>query len=266
MSNDATATTPSPVQTPVASATVGGAANDSPSGVSADPSSDGQSGVLPEKFRGPDGISKMAQAYTESERELRKAQEERAAALKDAEKAKLLEQQIELMRQQQVTTPVHTASVPNEDEIFMKEWEEDPARAVLNQNRRAESRVKSTVLGDAQKTLYESMKADKTKFPDFEAYEPEMIEASRVYSKMLRPEALSEPGLIPLLYNIVAARHIGDKVKSAAAKAVDEAEAKRAAKESAAAEGGGVSNGSGTKTFSDLSLKEMENLLGFVDR
>lgn len=231
----------------------------------ADPSDDGQSGLLPEKFRGPDGIAQMTKAYTEAEKELRRVQEEKAALAKEkeilakeAERAKLLEEQLQ--------KPTQTASAPTDDEIFRKEWEEDPAQAVLNQTRRAESRAKQISEDVSQKIAYDSAKKDSQNYPDFEKYEPTMVRLAQQYAPLMDREQLRNPAIIPLLYKMARAEHLPEVLESAEQRAQEKAAKQRAAKNAASAEGSGSTGARSAPAFQDLSLKEMENLLGFVER
>lgn len=259
---EAIATTPAPI----ASTPVDGAANDGSTASTPDPVEGQSVGILPEKFRGPDGITQMTKAYTEAEKELRKIQEERASLKLQADRATLLEQQLAIA-QQAKPEPVASSQAFNEDEVFMKEWEDDPARAVLNQNHRVESRTRDSVQSNAQRTLYDSMKKDTVNYPDFAGYEPEMVALARQYAPLLRPDQLTNPDLIPLLYNVVQSHHIKDRVVAATAKATADAAALRSRKLASQVEGGSATaSATGTTSFGDLSIKEMENLLGFVDR
>ena len=237
-----------------------GAANEV---VDASPDS-GQLGALPEKFRGPGGIEQMAKSYQEAERELRHAQEEKAQLTKEADRARLLEQQLYAVQMQQ-RQPVHEQAVVNEEELFRREWQEDPAAAVYNQSKRSESRATSMTQDYATSMFYEQAKKDEKNYKNFSQYEPTMVAIAQKFSHLVSPASLKNPAVIPILYYAARGMHADNEVEKAKSEAFTSSSALKSEKKAAFAESSSPAGGS-IRSSEDMSLEEIERLVGFVDR
>lgn len=252
-------------QQPIHSASIPGAAEQD-GAVETSGLDSGQPGLLPEKFRGPNGISEMAKAYQEAERTLRKVQEEKSQFAKEAERAKALEQQLWAM-QMQAQQPVYQNQIVDEAEQFRNEWLEDPVQASYNQTKRVEAKAAMAMQDYATNLFYQQAKLDTTNYPDFDKYEPTMVRLAqdRELLSLVDPSKLRSPAVIKVLYNLARANHQQEEIRAAKESGVREAEKLKRNKSAAFAESSSPSGGN-TKSFDDMSLKEMEDLLGFVER
>lgn len=219
---------------------------------------------VPEKFRGK-GLEDVIKSYTNAESELGRLRSKVSDLEKKATKADQLEQQINQYNAYLQQQAVHTTQVPNEDEIFMKEWEQDPARAVLFRAKLAENKTQDFLQQYATQVHYEKAKSDPVNYPDFVNLEPTMVRIAQQRAHLVRPDRLNSPETIDMLYKLARAEHVNDQLTQARSLGAREAEDLRRQKSKAFSEASSPA-GSGSVPFEDLSLSEMRKMIGVVER
>lgn len=225
---------------------------------SVDPSQ-GQSNEIPEKFRGK-STEDIVKAYTEAERSLRQAQEERANAQREAE---LLRQQQLLLLQQQ--SGKQTYQEP-EDEAFLRDWTVDPAKATYEQLKRVEQKAIQTAQYQASMSALKAAELDRTNFPDFEKYKGTMARFAKDFGDVIEPSKRNDPKLIPLLYNLARAAHVNEELEVARKAGKDEASKKARERSASDSEGSSRTNANVSKSIEDMTLDELRKKIGYVKR
>lgn len=221
--------------------------------------SEGEPSNIPEKFRGK-SLEDVAKAYTEAERSLRQAQEDRANAQREAE---LLRQQQLLLLQQQTGRPTNQEP---EDEAFLRDWVVDPAKATYEQLKRVEQKAIQTAQYQASISALKAAELDQTNFPDFAKYRGTMAELAKQFGDVIEPSKRNDPKLIPLLYNLARAAHVNDELENAKKAGRDEGSKKAREKSSADSEGSSRTNANVSKSIEDMSLEELRKKIGYVKR
>lgn len=226
-------------------------------------SSQEQSFMIPDKFRGKD-LKDVVNSYVNVESQWKKTQSENQELKERAERA---EQQAALLAQQQrqpakVEQPVHSTTL-SEEEAFRQDWEKDPEKATLNRTLRAERKIENHIKSLETQNYYNSV---KTTLPDFVELEPIMMDlAEKAYaSGLVNPDKLNSPEMINTLY--YTARGMAVDRKIAQAREAGAAEAKKLTQEKSSAFSEGSSAPGQMTRFEDLSLEEMKALLPHVDR
>jgi hypothetical protein len=221
--------------------------------------------MIPDKFIGKD-LKDVISSYTNVESQWKKTQQ----ANKELEdRAKRTEQQLsELQRQQQVEReraaqqPIHsTTPVVSDDELFMKEWEQDPAQATLNRTRRAEQKVAHQERSFKTNEYY---KYAKQQLPDFEQLEPEMMKIAEQLAPFARADMIQSPEMVNTCYLMARGSTVDTRMQQAKENGIEEA--KQLNREKAAAFSEGSSAPGQMTRFDDLSLEEMRKLLPKVER
>lgn len=224
--------------------------------------SNGQSQTrIPEKMRGK-SIDEVVDMYSNAESELGKV---RAVAQEKQREAEELKRLLDSRPSESRQEPTHTTPTVTEEEIFRKEWEDDPAKASFNQSKRAEARAISEISNVETRTFYERAKEDGENFPGFKELEPRMIQLAREHADIVDPRKVNSPKVVNLLYKLACAEVIDQEVERARQEGAKQERETRDEKNAAQVEGSS-STSQGTVPFEDLSLTEMEKLLGVVER
>lgn len=209
-------------------------------------------------------LEDKAKAYDEAEKALRQAQREKAELAKQAQEAELLRQRVFAYENVIGNQPVQSTQVNDADE-FVRTWEEDPRRATYEKLNQIEQRTQMVAQQNALNVAYAAATNDSVNFPNFKKYEPTMAKAALAYRELVRPDKINDPRLISLLYSVARSAHLSEELEAAKKQAVQEFETSRSKKESAFSEGASpVGASSSSRKPEDMSLEEMEKILGFA--
>jgi dsDNA-specific endonuclease/ATPase MutS2 len=150
--------------------------------------------------------------------------------------------------------------------LFEKEVAEDPKEAVANLVKRTREDVLKQVHGvkDSMKTQVatEYLQSQLKDNPDFQENWQTMQELDRQFGHVVSPEFRGSKEAVQLLYDLAKAKNLNKYVDKARQQQTSLKQEKRAAFSESAASG---SNGREERKFEDLSLEEMERLLGRAD-
>lgn len=231
---------------------------------------------IPKKFVGKSSTD-IIQAYTALEKDRGRLASEVGSVRKEREEleAKYRELEKQAMRYQPMPTQVppqtQAAHVPQEQDplsVFDSKFDEDPKAAIKEAMRHQYAALnRQTQEQSLQQRAYEAQEwywKQKRENPDYARREQLMQQAVQQYSSIIRPEYLNSVQVLQALDMISRGMDIDYYRKNAAAEAAKNGssirqEKLRAQSESASSEGEQKMN------FRDLSLKDMEKLLGERD-
>lgn len=197
---------------------------------------------LPEKFK---SVEDMVRSYEHAESELTRQRQINRE----------LEQRIGQAQQK----------VESEDEIFRKEWEQDPQAAVYNRTLRTEAKLRNQLAESNAQMFYKSAMNDEVNYPGFKELEPKMVELANQYGSLVHPSMLQSPQVIDLLYKLAVGTSAGSQLAKAKIAGQKEAESRRKEVSSAAFESPTPASASVTRP-EDMTLEQLEKQIGFVQR
>lgn len=174
--------------------------------------------TLPEKFKGKP-LEDIVKSYENLEAEHTRAR----MALREKEQQVGIYEQALRSTQSQQQQPQRES----EDQIFMREWEQDPARATYNQSQRSLQKAAALNNQTASSLFYNTVKNDDKNYPDFNELEPRMMEIARENADIIKPDMLNSPRVINLLYKQAKSENINDNVSKARIQGQIEAESRR---------------------------------------
>lgn len=231
--------------------------------------------MIPEKFIGKSPLE-IAKAYQELERMHGRIASEKGHAEKKAEeaaaRAAALEaqlQQASAQRQQQHQDQDNSQQDMDPIQVLEKQWDESPREAIKQALKVSETR-------EAQKRFSEQMKQQvaattaryhemKAKNSDFVQLEPTMVELSKKYGALLRPEVLNSPETLDILYDLAKAKNLDAVVEQRLAAKQKTTASIKEEKRKVFSESS-RSEGDSSRPFSSLSLEEMKKVLGRSDK
>lgn len=173
---------------------------------------------LPEKFKGKP-LEDIVKSYENLEAEHTRAR----MSLREKEQQVSIYEQA-LRTQSQAQPQVQRES---EDQVFMREWEQDPARATYNQSQRSLQKAAALNNQTASTMFYNTVKNDDRNYPDFNELEPRMMEIARENADIIKPDMLNSPRVINLLYKQAVSEKIGNNISKARIQGQMEAESRR---------------------------------------
>ena len=208
---------------------------------------------VPEKFRGKP-VEEIVKSYEESERRMKEA----------TQRSKELEHQVGLY-QEAFRNPQAFRPQVTEDELFAREWEQDPKAAVYNQAQRLAQKMTAMNGQTATNLFYQNARNDQNNYPEFNKLEPKMMELANRYAGLVNPQKLASPETIDLLYKLARADSIGETVNEARMQGErQEKERNRETRNAAFESPTPVS--SSNISDEDKTLEQLEKEIGFVKR
>lgn len=172
--------------------------------------------TMPEKFKGKP-LEDIVKSYENLEAEHTKA---RMALREKEQQVGIYEQALRTQSQPQVQREP-------EDQLFMREWEQDPAKATYNQSKRDLQKAAALNNQTASTLFYNSIRSDERNYPDFNELEPRMMEIARQSADLIKPDMLNSPRVIELLYKQAKSEKFGNDVSKARLQGQMEAESRR---------------------------------------
>jgi len=182
----------------------------------------------------------------------------------------------ELAELKELLARVEKQLVPPESNLeAAEEGEEDLATKLLENPREVLEKILAQRIGPIEQqikiaTLSNIRKELSTKYPDFDKFEPRMIELSRELfpPETFSPDILLKPGVIEKLYLIARAEKMPDYINQAKKEAQNELLNKESVKAKAVFETGKAGEKTPTLTeeqAAKMSLAELEKLLPKVE-
>lgn len=231
---------------------------------------EGQTGsTVPEKFVGKSPME-IIEAYNNLERHASKVSSERAEERKNREQleARLSAMETELRsRPQQVVQHVPPPA-PEKDPFseYEESFESDPKQAIKG----LVAKTRAQLEQELKQREFESSRSEAERFyleqkrdnPEYAKLEPTMQQLALEYKDLMEPGKVASVKMLKLLHLAAKGARVDDYVKDAATKAKSETATIREEKRNAFSESSGT-KGSSSRNFSDLSVEEMEKMLGY---
>lgn len=227
--------------------------------------------MIPEKFVGK-SIGEIGKSYAELERSFHKISSERSEeqkARRDLEtKLQALEERLNARQAEVPRPPV----VEEEDPLaeYDEEFESNPKEAIKKTLKKvqekaltAAQRAQLEMEAKAASDYYHSQKKDN---PEFSKLEGRMTALAQEFGDLVSPSKANSVKAIRLLHLAARGAELDSFVKEAVDRAKKEGATIRQEKKQAFSEGTSTESGAGSKKFSELSLDEMEKLLGRADK
>jgi len=202
---------------------------------------------VPEKFKGKP-LAEVVRSYENLESE----------HTRQRQYVRELENNLNQMRQ--------SAPVESEDDVFKREWEQDPQLAILNRQRRTEAKLNLELAKANTVLFYKTAKNDEINYPGFKDVEPRMIEIANSYGRFLRPEMANSPEVIDLLYKMAISERSPDSIAKAKLVGKKEAENRKRELAKASFESPTPAQSQSSDDFQELTLEQMKQKLGIAKR
>lgn len=218
--------------------------------------------TIPEKFRGK-GVEDILKSYTNLESMTSRIKQENESLKAKANKADQLEAMLaqqQVQQQYQAQQPVQSTTTAPQDN-FMEVWERDPAAAVLMRTELAERKMEQYMKSVATQNHYAQV---KTQYPDFAELEPTMVQLAQRWVNVVGSDKMNSPEVVDALYYMAKGASVDQRMQSAKQQGIKEAQQLQREKQSAFSEGSTPPRG--TVAPENLSLEELEKMLGVVTR
>lgn len=225
--------------------------------------------AIPEKFVGKSPFE-IIQAYNNLEKHSSKVSSERSEERKKREdlESKYKDLEARLSTFQSQPAPQAESSKAEEDPFaeYEEQFDANPKEAIKG----IVKKVRQEVLSDSERRqMYEEQvrasefhRSQKSANPEYAKLEPTMRELANEFGDLVSPTKASSVKALKLLHLAAKGARMEDYVSEAASKAKKESQSVRDEKRSAFSESSNSGKADNTKQFADLSLDEMEKLLG----
>lgn len=224
--------------------------------------------VIPEKFVGKSPLD-IIKAYNNAERQLSKVSSERSEERKKREELERRvsesESRLQALSQQPAQRQLEASPEVDPFAEYEKKFDEDPKGAIRSLVSTSREQIRrERELGAMQQEAahaseyYQTQKRDN---PEYAKLEPTMQALAREYGDLVDPRKVNSVKALKLLH--LAAQGLSREAYASeiASKAKKETTALKQEKRSAFSESSSSKGNSG-KAFEDLSIEEMEKLLG----
>lgn len=228
--------------------------------------------TIPEKFIGKSALE-IIKAYNNAEKQLSKVSSERAEERKRREDLEKRVQETESRLSSLSSQPVQQRQEqsPETDPFaeYEKQFDSDPKEAIKSlvaksreQARRERELAQMQAEAANAADFYNSQKRDN---PEYAKLEPTMQALAREYGDLVDPRKVNSVKALKLLHLAAQGMTREAFASEVASKAKKETSAIKQEKRAAFSESSSTKNSAG-KNFEDLSLEEMEKVLGVVRR
>jgi hypothetical protein len=222
-----------------------------------------QSDELPEKFKGK-SAAEIARAALEAEKRMHDSTQESASIRRQLQETqqRIYELQSQYQqRQQQEVDPL---------EEIAKEWDEDPKQALIKGLRKQQEslaqREQRLALEMRSKQGTEYYYKEKQANPDFAQRETDMVEFSRKYGHLIKPEYAQSQEVMEALYFMARGSKVSEYEKAAVDRARKQQEKIKEEKRNAVSERSGAlstpnTDGVDVDDFARMTPKQQEEEL-----
>lgn len=223
---------------------------------------------LPEKFKGK-SAAEIARAALEAEKRMHESSTESASIRRRLQETE--QRMLEL--QSQYRAPVQEESDALED--IAKEWDEDPKQATLKGIKRLQEslsqREHRQALEMRQREGAEFYYKEKNANPDFAQRESDMVEFSKKFAHLIRPEFAQSKDVMEALYFMARGARVSDYEKSAIDKAKKQQDKIKEEKRNAVSERSGAASTASSESvglgdFGKMSQKQQQEELDKLAR